>query len=38
MPELHLRQQGFTCIACGPFSKHHDRIQKFREKGNLEHI
>ena len=38
MPELHLRQPGFTCSACGPFFKHHGRIQKFREKSNLKHI
>ena len=21
MPEMHLRQLGFTCSACGPFTK-----------------
>ena len=21
MPEMHLRQPGFTCSACGPFTK-----------------
>ena len=35
MPELHLRQPGFTYSPCGPFAK---RIQKFREAGNLKHI
>ena len=30
MPKLHLRQQGFAYSACGPFTKHHERIQKFR--------
>ena len=25
MPELHLKQPGFTCSAFGPFTK-HDRI------------
>ena len=29
MPELHLKQPGFTCSACGPFYKHRERIQKF---------
>ena len=38
MPELHLKQPGFTYSACGPFSKHHERIQKFRETGNLKHL
>ena len=28
MPELHRRQPGFTYSACGPFNKHHERIQK----------
>ena len=35
MSELHLKQPGFTCSACGPFIKHPERIQKFRETGNL---
>ena len=35
MPELHLTQPGFTYSACGPFSKHRERIKKFRETGNL---
>ena len=38
MPELHLKQPGFTYSACGPFTKHHERIQKFRETGNLKHL
>ena len=38
MPELHLRKQGFTYSACGPFTKHRKRIQKFRETSNLKHI
>ena len=38
MPELHLRQQGLTYSACGPFTKHRERIQKFRETGNLKHL
>ena len=29
--ELHLKQPGFTYCACRPFTKHHGRIQKFRE-------
>ena len=38
MPELHLRQLGFTYSACGPFTKHHERIQKFKETGDLNYI
>ena len=38
MPELLLKQSEFTCSACGPFTKHHERIQKYRETGNLKHL
>ena len=38
MPELHLKQLGFTYSACGTFTKHRERIQKFRETGNLKHL
>ena len=38
MPELHLRQPGCTYTACGVFTKHCGRIQKFRETGHLKHI
>ena len=38
MPELHLKQPGFTYSACGPFTKHLQRVQKFRETGNLKHL
>ena len=34
MPEMHLRQIGNTYIACGPFVKSKERIQKFEETGN----
>ena len=37
MPELHLKQQGFTYTTCRPFTKHRERIQKSRETGNLKH-
>ena len=30
MPDLHLRQPGFTYIACGLFTNHCERIQKFK--------
>ena len=38
MPEMHLRQPGFTCSACGPFTKKKERIQKFKETGDSRHI
>ena len=38
MPELHLRQPRFTYSACGPFTKHREGTQTFRETGNLKHI
>ena len=31
MPEMHLKQPGFTCSACGPFTKNKERTQKFKE-------
>ena len=32
MPEMHLKQPGFTYSTCGPFTKNKERIQKFREQ------
>ena len=37
MPEMHLRQSGFTYSVCGLFTK-RQRIQKFKETGDLKHI
>ena len=34
MPEIQLRQPQFTYSACGPFTKHKQRIQKFKETGD----
>ena len=34
MPEMHLRQPGFTYSACGPFTKKKERIEKFMKTGN----
>ena len=31
-PEMHLKQPGFICIACGSLNK--ERIQKFKETGD----
>ena len=38
MPELHLKEPIITFSACGPFTKHCERIQKFTETGNLKHL
>ena len=38
MPEMHLRQPQFTYSACGPFTKHKQRIQKFKETGDTNYI
>ena len=38
MPEIHLRQPQFTYSACGPFTKHEQRIQKFQETGDTNYI
>ena len=38
MPEMHLRQPQFTFSACGPFTKHKQRIQKFKETGDTNYI
>ena len=29
MPEMHLKQPGFTHSARGPFTKNKERLQKF---------
>ena len=29
--EMHLKQPGFSYSACGQFTKHCEKIQKFRE-------
>ena len=38
MPEMHFKQPKFTYSVCGAFTKHCERIQKFRETGNLKHL
>ena len=38
MPEIHLKQPGFAYIACGPFTKNKERIQKFKERGDTNYI
>ena len=38
MPEMHLKQPGFTYSACGPFTKNKERIEKFTQTGNTNFI
>ena len=38
MPEMHLKQRGFTYSACGPFTKNKERIQEFKETGDTSYI
>ena len=38
MPEMHLRQPGFTYSASGPFSKNKETIKKFKEPGDSRYI
>ena len=36
MPEMHLRQPGFTYSACGPYTKNKETIEKFMKTGNTD--
>ena len=38
MPEIHLKQPGFTYSACGPFAKNEERIEKFMRTGDKNFI
>ena len=38
MPEMHLKQPGFTYSACGPFIKNEERTEKFIQTGNTDFI
>ena len=38
MSEMHLRRRKFTYSACGSFTKHKERIQKFKETGDTNYI
>ena len=38
MSEMHLRHPQFTYSACGSFTKHKQRIQKFKETGDTNYI
>ena len=35
LPEMHLKQPGFTYSACGPFTKIKEGTQKFKETGDI---
>ena len=34
MPEMYLRQPGFTYSVCGPFTKNKERVKRFEETGD----
>ena len=38
MTKFHLKVPGFTCSACGPFTKHRKRIRKFGDTDNLKRL
>ena len=38
MPELHIKQPGFTYSACGPFTRNKETIEKFMQTGNRDFI
>ena len=35
MPEMHLRQLQFVYSACGPFTRHKERMKKFKQTGYI---
>ena len=38
MPEMHLKQSGFTYSACGPFTRNKEKIEKLIQSGNTDFI
>ena len=38
MPEMDLKQPGFTYSACAPFTKNKEKIQKFKETEDTSYI
>ena len=38
IPEMHLKQLGFTYSACDPFTKNKERIEEFMQTGNTNFI
>ena len=38
MPEIHLKQPGFTYSACGPFTKKQKKNTKIKKTGDTNYI
>ena len=38
LPEMHLKQPGFTYSACSSFTKKKERTEKFMQTGNTDFI
>ena len=38
MPEMHLKEIGFTYSTCSPFTKNKERTEKFMQTGNTDFI
>ena len=38
MPEMYLRQTQFVYSACGPFTRHKERIKNFKQTGDTHYI
>ena len=38
MPEMHFKQPQFVYSACGPFTRHKERIKKFKQTGDTGYI
>ena len=38
MPEMHLKQPGFTYSACSPLTKNKEKIEKFMQTGKTDFI
>ena len=38
IPEMHLRQPRFVYSACGPFTRHKERIKEFKRTGDTRYI
>ena len=38
MPQMHLKQPGFTYSTCGPFTKNKERTEKFTQTENTDFI
>ena len=38
MPEMHLKQPGFTYSPCGPITKNKEKIIKIKETGDSRYI